>query len=112
VYVGVPVEGADGDVHVVEGYIDLLYRDDGGLVVADYKTSASGSDDVLDARMERYRAQGAAYALAVADSTGEPVTRCTFVFLTPDGAIERDLPDLAAAVDEIRVRAAGTLARA
>ena len=27
--------------------------------------------------------------------------RVTFVFLTPDGAIERDLPDLAAAVEEV-----------
>ena len=49
---------------------------------------------------ERYRLQGGSYALAVAAATGEAVARCVFVFLTDDGAVERDIDDLAAAVGD------------
>ena len=45
--------------------------------------------------------QGASYALVVGAATGEPVTKVTFVFLTPDGAIELDLPDLGPAMNEV-----------
>jgi hypothetical protein len=52
--------------------------------------------------VQRYRMQGACYALAVADATREPVLDMVFVFLTPDGAVERSIPDLAEAVAEAR----------
>ena len=55
----------------------------------------------LDRRVEGYRLQGAAYALAVAQATGEPVVRVTFLFLTPGGAVERDLADLPGAVADV-----------
>jgi len=87
---------------LVEGYVDLLYRGTEGLVVVDYKTSATSDPDELDRRVLAYRFQGAAYALAVGSATGEPVTRVTFVFLTPEGAIERHLPDLQVAMDDVR----------
>ncbi len=93
------------DGRTLEGYIDLLYRTDAGLVIVDYKTASSAAD--LDARLERYRAQGGAYALAVAAATGERVARVVFVFLTPDGAIERELDDVdACAADVARTVAA------
>jgi hypothetical protein len=38
----------------------------------------------------------------VAATTGQPVVRVTFVFLTPQGAIERHLPDLDEAVADVR----------
>ncbi|MFA9430805.1 UvrD-helicase domain-containing protein [Egicoccus sp. AB-alg2] len=80
----------------LEGYLDLLYRDaDGGLVVVDHKTASSARD--LDQRLERYRWQGGAYALAVERAVGEPVRRVVFLFLTPEGAIERELDDVPAA---------------
>ncbi len=60
----------------------------------------------LDPLVARYRLQGAAYALAVGEATGEPVAGVTFVFLTPEGAVERHLPDLPAAVAEVRRLAA------
>jgi ATP-dependent exoDNAse (exonuclease V) beta subunit len=101
-YVGVPLEGG----RTLEGYVDLLYRRDDGLVVVDYKTGPAGLDADLDALVARYRMQGAAYALAVADATGEPVVEVTFVFLTPEGPAERHLPDLAPAVAEVRHLAA------
>jgi ATP-dependent helicase/nuclease subunit A len=87
---------------LVEGYVDLLYRGPDGLVVVDYKTAATSDPLALDGRVEGYRYQGAAYAVAVGASTGEPVVRVTFVFLTPDGAAERDLGDLDAAMAEVR----------
>jgi hypothetical protein len=101
-YVGVPLDGGRS----LEGYVDLLYRRDDGLVVVDYKTGPAGVDDDLDPLVERYRAQGASYALAVGDATGEPVVDVVFVFLTPGGAVERSLPDVAAAVADVRRRAA------
>ena len=96
VYACAPV----GD-RLLEGYVDLLYRSAEGLVVVDHKTSATADPDELDRRVAGYRLQGAAYALTVAATTGEPVPRVVFLFLTPDGAVERDLPDLPAAVAEV-----------
>ena len=56
--VGALVEGA-----VLSGAIDLLYRDDDERwVVVDYKTDQAAEPEVL---LERYRPQGAAYAVAV-----------------------------------------------
>ncbi|HEY3942897.1 MAG TPA: UvrD-helicase domain-containing protein [Acidimicrobiales bacterium] len=107
VYVCTPV----GD-RLLEGYIDLLYRTPGGLVVVDYKTAASSDPAELDRRVDTYRSQGAAYALMVGAATGERVARVTFVFLTPDGPRERHLDDLVAAVADARalVDAGGAIA--
>ncbi|HYZ98744.1 MAG TPA: 3'-5' exonuclease, partial [Acidimicrobiales bacterium] len=98
VYVGVPMDGS----RTLEGYVDLLYRHDGGLVVVDYKTGPADTAVDLDPLVERYRMQGASYALAVADATGEPVLDMVFAFLTPEGPVERALPDLAGSVAEAR----------
>ncbi|HEX6568247.1 MAG TPA: UvrD-helicase domain-containing protein [Acidimicrobiales bacterium] len=103
VYVGVPLAGG----RTLEGYVDLLFRRQHGLVVVDYKTGPAGVDDDLEPLVERYRLQGAAYALAVGDATGEPVVDVVFVFLTPGGAVDRRLPGFAATVADIRRRAPG-----
>jgi ATP-dependent exoDNAse (exonuclease V) beta subunit len=103
VYACTPLGGG----RLLEGYVDLLYRGPDGLVVVDYKTAATSDSLDLDGRMEGYRLQGAAYALAVGAATGESVTRVVFLFLTPAGAIERDLATLPAAMDEVRARAVG-----
>jgi ATP-dependent helicase/nuclease subunit A len=98
-YVGAPFRERQ-----LEGYIDLLYRGPDGLVVVDYKTAATADPAVLAERVDGYRVQGASYAQVVGVATGEPVVKVTFVFLTPDGAIELDLPDLEpamAAVDAL-----------
>jgi ATP-dependent exoDNAse (exonuclease V) beta subunit len=101
VYVGVPLGGE----RTLEGYVDLLYRRADGLVVADYKTGPAGRDADLDPLVARYRAQGASYALAVAAATGEPVVAVVFVFLTPEGPVDRPLADLDAAVTDVRALA-------
>jgi len=97
IYSCTPHEG-----RLLEGYIDLLYRGPEGLVVVDYKTAATSDPEVLDQRVEGYRLQGASYALTIATSTAEPVSRVTFLFLTPNGAVERNLSDLDASVAEVR----------
>ncbi len=76
-FVAAPVEGT-----VVEGYIDLLYRTPDGLVVVDYKTDYIPDEDVdaLEAKIDRYQYQLAAYSLAVEQSVGEEVARCVLVF--------------------------------
>ena len=96
-YVAAPI----GD-RVLEGYVDLVYRTPGGLVVVDYKTDAWSSEADLDAKLVRYRLQGASYALALERATGEPVDRCVFLFLTPGGAVHRDVAALGEAMAEVQ----------
>lgn len=86
---------------LLEGYVDLLYRGPDGLVVVDHKTSASDDPVELDRRVQGYRLQGAAYAVAVGRATAEPVTKVVFLFLTPTGAVERELGDLEAAMADV-----------
>ncbi len=97
-YVAVPLDGI-----MLEGYVDLVFRDHDGLVVVDYKTDAVDADTRAD-RISHYRIQAAAYALAVAEATGEPVTRGVLCFLDPSGATEVEFAgdDLEAAVAEVR----------
>ena len=96
-WVAAPIGG-----RLVEGYIDLLYRDPAGrLVVVDWKTDHIEGDDIV-ALLDRYRLQGAGYAAAVAAVTGEPVARMVFGFLRPEGAVEADLLNLPTAIQEIR----------
>ena len=91
---------------LVEGYVDLVYRGSDGLVVVDWKTDAVAGDDDVAAKLARYRLQGAAYVAALEAVTGEPVARMVFVFLDRDGAVEADLPDLRAAVEEAKAAVA------
>jgi ATP-dependent exoDNAse (exonuclease V) beta subunit len=86
---------------LLEGYVDLLYRSPAGLVVVDHKTADTNDPAELDRRVQGYRLQGAAYALAVGQATGEPVVRVTFLFLTPTGPVELDLADLDAAMADV-----------
>ena len=77
-YVGTEVDGT-----IVEGYVDLLYRDDDGLVLVDYKTDQNAGPIALAA----YETQLGVYARAIADATGEPVVRSVLLFLRPNGAV-------------------------
>ena len=61
---------------IVEGYIDLLYGDEQGYVVVDYKTDQQPDLEVVRAQ---YELQGGAYALAVEQATGAPVREVVFV---------------------------------
>ena len=84
---------------VLQGFIDVLFEEDGNLVVVDYKTDAVDSDDVDDAAA-RYGPQGGAYALAVQKATGKPVTEVLFLFLHANhSAALTDVPGLAAGAE-------------
>ncbi len=107
-FVAAPVDDT-----VVEGYIDLLYRAPEGLVVVDYKTDDIHDDDVLEAKVDRYQLQLAAYSLAVEQAVGEKVNRCVLVFArqgqeATEVVIAGDR--LAAAQDEVHRRLADTAA--
>lgn len=76
------------DEEVVEGFIDLLYRDDDGtMVVVDYKTDAVRSGAIAT-RVPYYRPQIEAYLRAIRDATGAEA-RGVLVFLHPGAALEQ-----------------------
>lgn len=79
---------------ILEGYVDLMYRDDdGSIVIVDYKTDeipVSG----IGPRTIIYRPQIHAYCRAVAAASGVPV-RAVLMFLHPSAkAIQVDIPPL------------------
>ena len=84
----------NGSLH---GFIDLLFEDDDGLVVVDYKTD-SVPDAGLSDTMERYRLQGGAYAAVISRITGKPVKEMVFLFLQPNREVQ--LPDLTTAMKD------------
>ena len=94
------------DGTTIEGYIDLVYRAIEGLVIVDYKTDAVPDDESLAAKVESYRIQLAAYAVALEQVLGEPVARCQLVFLREEGSQTVDIADLDTAKTEAAVRAA------
>ncbi len=95
-YAAVEVDGV-----LLDGYIDLLFETAAGeLVVVDYKTDALEAGEAVDAAVQRYRLQVAAYALALEHALQRPVSRCVLLFLHPNEA--RDVPDLRGAVAEAR----------
>jgi ATP-dependent exoDNAse (exonuclease V) beta subunit len=96
VYVGVPV----GE-RVLEGFIDLLFETPKGLMVVDYKTDRFGESDDAGVIADRYRWQGASYALAVQRALGQPVAGCTFLILAPAAAVAVPLDGLELAMSEV-----------
>jgi ATP-dependent helicase/nuclease subunit A len=91
---------------LIEGFIDLLYESDAGLVIVDYKTDAAASDDEISAAMAKYRLQGAAYALALERNLGRPVAACRFLFLRPVGTRTVEIDDLPGATAQVDARLA------
>lgn len=100
-FVAAPV----GD-RLLEGYVDLLYESDEGLVVVDYKTDVVSDEADLAAKVTRYGVQAAAYAIAVEAATGIAVARAVLVFLTETDPLDVVVADLPAE----RQRAAATAA--
>ncbi len=74
------------DGTVLEGFVDLIYReDDGRLVIVDYKTDAIPAA-ALDSRVAYYAPQLQAYSTML-PNTAPPV----LLFLNPTSAVERRL---------------------
>jgi ATP-dependent helicase/nuclease subunit A len=78
--------GADGPaasagplLEIVDGRIDLAFREADGWVIVDYKSDAAGAG--VDAGLLRsYRAQLSLYAMAWRRATGEPVAETALLF--------------------------------
>ena len=64
-----PVAGRDDGGTLIEGVVDLAFRESGAWTVVDFKT-----DHELDAELDRYRQQVTLYAELIARATGEPAT--------------------------------------
>ncbi|WP_347978204.1 UvrD-helicase domain-containing protein [Microbacterium sp. ProA8] len=79
------VASVEGDGTVLEGFMDLMYRDaDGGLSIVDYKTDAIPVGAVR-ARSAYYAPQLHAYERALTAATGAPV-RSVLLFVRADGS--------------------------
>jgi len=75
-----------GEGQIMEGVIDLIYRLDDRIWIADYKTDDVAAEDA-SARADRYRSQAESYSRAVANSLGLPSVSFQFIFLRPGIAI-------------------------
>ena len=76
-----------GEGQMMEGVIDLIYRLEDRIWIADYKTDDVAAEDV-QARADRYRSQADCYSRAVASALGLPSVSFQFVFLRPGIAID------------------------
>ena len=88
---------------LIEGFIDLLFEEEDGLVVVDYKTDAIEAQDTAELA-NRYRVQGGAYTLALEKATGKSVKEVVFLFLQPQS--EESITDVVALKAEAETAAA------
>ena len=85
---------------VLEGFIDLLFEEDGDLVIVDYKTDAIDAIAAEYIANNRYREQAGSYALITEQVTGKRVKDVIFLFLRPKHEESmRDLPSLKASAE-------------
>jgi ATP-dependent helicase/nuclease subunit A len=82
-----PTSGAEPPLHVLEGVIDLAFREPDGWVIVDYKTDV-GRDPDFPRRHASYRRQVDLYAEAWSRLSGEPVKE-RVLFFTTQGWTER-----------------------
>ena len=101
--VPVAVGTAGGSLH---GFIDLLFEEDDGLVVVDYKTDSVDAAETAES-VSRYRLQGGAYAHAIQQTTGRPVKEVVFLYLQRN--IEEPLTGLTQAMREAQANAEAAL---
>src|SRR6266849_6407613 len=76
-----------GEGQMMEGVIDLIYRLDDRIWIADYKTDDVAAEDI-QTRADRYRSQAESYSRAVASALGLPSVSFQFVFLRLGIAID------------------------
>ena len=101
--VPVAVSTGGGSLH---GFIDLLFEEDDGLVVVDYKTDSVGASETAESVL-RYRLQGGAYAHALRQVTGKQVKEVVFLYLQPRR--EERLDGLAQAMQDAKEEAEALL---
>ena len=95
VYVGAP----EGTL-LLEGFIDLVFEVDEGLIIVDYKTDGVETPEEIARSMDRYRLQGASYALALEGAAGKPVAKVVFLFLHTGSEVVME--DLSGSMQEVK----------
>ncbi len=106
-FVAAPV----GDL-VLEGYIDLFVDDERGGVIVDYKTDQWADGTERSERIDKYRLQLAAYAVALEAVLGRPVPAAVLVRCRPgESAEEIWLDDWEQALTDARGGAPATTRR-
>ena len=75
---------------LLEGAVDLLFVEDDGAVIVDYKTNDVTEEEAA-AAAERYRPQAEIYARAMTAALGVPIKEVTFLFLRPGKAVALDV---------------------
>ena len=93
---------------VIEGFIDLLFEEDDGFVIVDYKTDALRSGDEIEKAMQRYRLQAGGYALALNKAIGADIKEVSFLFLHPQREVT--IADVPRAMEDAELAALGILA--
>jgi ATP-dependent helicase/nuclease subunit A len=76
VFASAPYEGK-----LLEGFMDIIFEEAGGLVIADYKTDAIEDEEELLQKKEAYELQTGLYALLATQVTGKKVKEVVLVFL-------------------------------
>jgi ATP-dependent exoDNAse (exonuclease V) beta subunit len=79
---------ADGLPGLAEGRIDLLFEEDGGLVIVDFKTDRVTAAEARARIAGDYRTQALVYAWAAKQATGMEVREVVFLFARPEPALE------------------------
>jgi ATP-dependent helicase/nuclease subunit A len=75
-FVSAPIGGV-----LIEGFIDLLFQDENGLTIVDYKTDDVDTVEDIDRALDKYGPQMGAYAYALQQATGMAVHRAVLLFL-------------------------------
>jgi len=83
VFVSAPYEDK-----LLEGFMDIIFEEEGGLVIADYKTDAIDNEEELLQKKETYELQAGLYAKLANHVTGKIVKEVVLVFLRSGREIE------------------------
>ncbi len=81
------------DGRVIRGAIDLVFEEEGKLVVVDFKTDRVTEGEAED-KASFYENQGAAYVMALEAATGLEVGELMFSFLRPGVDVSRPVDDV------------------
>jgi ATP-dependent exoDNAse (exonuclease V) beta subunit len=100
----------ESDGVILEGKIDLVFEEEDGLVVVDYKTDEIGAGSAADLAA-RYDVQARSYGLALAAVTGRCVKEVVLVFMREPTEERIDVADACASPDEARHAIAELLSR-
>ncbi len=76
--------------HLIEGFIDLVFEENGELVVVDFKTDRVEKEKELEERVRHYAPQGIVYAMALEGITHKKVKEVVFLFVS--AKLEKSIP--------------------